>query len=54
MEMLDRLRLGLPTVNVSAFDVPPPGAGFTTVTGNAPATASWVAVSAAVSDVPEP
>ena len=24
------------TVNVTEFDVPPPGAGFTTVTGNVP------------------
>jgi hypothetical protein len=37
------------TVNVTAFDVPPPGAGVTTVTCGLPATARSAAVILAVS-----
>jgi hypothetical protein len=36
-------------VNVCAFDVPPPGAGFTTVTDAAPAAATFAAGTIAVS-----
>jgi hypothetical protein len=42
---------GLLTVNVTAFDVPPPGAGLVTVTGTAPGVATSVARTAAVSEV---
>ncbi len=38
-------------VNVSAFDVPPPGVGFTTVTAAVPAAATSAAVMAAVNCV---
>ena len=40
-------------VNVCAFDVPPPGAGFTTVTGGVPAVATSAAGTIAVSCVEE-
>ena len=39
----------LVTVNVSAFEVPPPGVGFVTVTDGVPAAATAVAGTAAVS-----
>ena len=41
------------TVNVTAFDVPPPGAGVTTVTCEVPATARSAAVILAVNSVGE-
>ena len=34
---------GFPTEKFTAFDVPPPGAGFVTVTGNVPPVATSVA-----------
>jgi len=40
-------------VNVCAFDVPPPGAGFTTVTSAVPAVATFAAGTIAVSFVEE-
>jgi len=40
-------------VNVTAFDVPPPGAGFTTVTEALPGDATSAAVTVAVSCVDE-
>jgi hypothetical protein len=52
MEMGERevvVGTGFNTVNVCAFDVPPPGAGFTTVTESVPASVISVAVMAAVS-----
>src|SRR3954454_3432507 len=42
---------GLFTVSVCALDVPPPGAGFTTVTLNVPAIATSAVLIAAVSCV---
>jgi hypothetical protein len=44
---------GLLMVNVTAFDVPPPGAGFTTVTEAVPVFATRAAVTVAVSCVEE-
>ena len=44
---------GLLIVKVCAFDVPPPGAGFTTVTDAVPAFATRAAVTVAVSCVAE-
>jgi len=44
---------GLLIVNVCGFDVPPPGAGFTTVTDAVPAFATRAAVTVAVSCVEE-
>jgi len=44
---------GLLIVNVTAFDVPPPGAGFTTVTAAVPAVATRAAGTMAVSCVAE-
>jgi hypothetical protein len=44
---------GLLMVNVTGFDVPPPGAGFLTVTGGAPAVATFAAGTIAVSCVEE-
>jgi hypothetical protein len=40
---------GFPTVKVTTFDVPPPGAGFVTETGNVPAVATSVLVREIVS-----
>ena len=40
-------------VNVCAFDVPPPGAGFTTVTFAVPVAATFAAGTMAVSCVAE-
>src|ERR1700719_1253827 len=40
-----------PTVNVTVFDVPPPGGGFTTVTDAVPAVATFAAGTIAVSCV---
>ena len=45
--------IGLLIVNVCGFDVPPPGAGFTTVTDAVPAFATRAAVTVAVSCVEE-
>jgi hypothetical protein len=50
-EMLVVVGTGLFTVRTCAFDVPPPGAAFTTVTLNVPATATSAAVIAAVTCV---
>jgi hypothetical protein len=44
---------GLLMVNVTAFDVPPPGAGFTTVVAAVPALATKLAGTVAVSWVEE-
>jgi hypothetical protein len=44
---------GTVMVNVTAFDVPPPGAGFTTVTEAVPGDATSAAVTVAVSCVEE-
>jgi hypothetical protein len=41
--------MGFPTVKFTEFDVPPPGAGFVTVTGNVPAAATSVLARANVS-----
>jgi len=41
------------TVNVTLFEVPPPGVGFTTVTGNAPVEVTSLAEIVAVSSVEE-
>jgi len=52
MEMGERevvVGTGFKTVNVCAFEVPPPGAGFTTVTGSVPTVATSDARIAAVS-----
>jgi hypothetical protein len=40
---------GFPTVTFTAFDAPPPGAGFVTTTGNEPAVARSLVVSEIVS-----
>jgi hypothetical protein len=40
---------GFPTVKFTTFDVPPPGAGFVTVTGYVPAVATSVLARASVS-----
>ena len=40
---------GFPTVKLTAFDVPPPGAGFVTETGNVPAVATSALVRETVS-----
>jgi hypothetical protein len=42
---------GFPTVKFTAFDVPPPGAGFVTVTGKVPPVATSVLVRETVSSV---
>ena len=42
---------GFPTEKFTALDVPPPGAGFVTVTGYVPAVAMSVLVRASVSSV---
>ena len=44
---------GLLTVNVCEFEVPPPGLGFTTVTGAVPAAATFAAGTVAMSCVEE-
>jgi hypothetical protein len=40
---------GFPTVKFTALDVPPPGVGFVTETGNVPAVATSVLARASVS-----
>src|SRR6185295_4089699 len=49
-----RVSVGPVTVSVAVFDVPPPGAGVTTVIARVPPLARSAAVSCAVSCVADP